>query len=1024
MAARKKTKNAVVRRSLTLWAALWLAHAGGADAAISALTGPATLVGGNPGGWDAKTLGNHRALVRVAVQADAVWARVPWHRRDAAPQKKAVVVIEERSGRRVPNALPIEVRGAYGDIVFEAQNPGDYGVYFMPYSLQGTSYPQAKYHAPTNSADPAWLARNRLDGDAKLLLEKDALPRAAFVALQAIDDFNAFTPMESAASMEETAHLLAAHPDKPFLLFPEDRTRPIRMTDHLPLHWVEEGPRPVFAGEVARGEFYAFQLGLYAATADLSGIAVTFSDLAGDNSGGTILASALRCFNLGGVNWDGAALTKTVSVAKGTVQPLWCGVQIPRDAKAQTYRGTVHVKAAGVVEQKVELALTVTRQELANSGDDEPWRQSRLRWLDSTLDLDDGLVRPFTPIRATNETLDILGRRMTLEPSGLPASIISFFSPEVTGIEETPRPLLAAPMILTGEDATGQRLRWKPDPAPAIVRKDGIATWKGSSKAGPLVMEVSGSLEFDGFARFKVTVSAGSEAEFRDLRLEIPLLAKAVPYLMGLGRKGGFRPVTLDWTWGKEKNQDSLWLGDASVGLQIKLKGENYERPLLTNFYQDQPLNMPPAWFNGGRGGISIRSGEAAVIVTCFGGPRTLKAGEKLHFDFELLLTPFRPINPQAQWSTRYFHHYEPPDAVLRTGANVVNVHHANEANPYINYPFLHTAELKSYVNEAHGKGLKVKIYDTIRELSNHAAELFALRSLGAEVFAKGSGGGSPWLQEHFGGSYIPAWCVPKWQDAAIINKGSSRWANYYIQGLDWLVRNAAIDGLYLDDLAFDRTTMKRIRKVLDRSRAGSLIDFHSANLFNPRDGFGNSANVYLEHLPYVDRLWFGEYFDPNSPPEFWLIEMSGIPYGLMGEMLQDGGNRWRGMLYGMTARLPYDGNDPSPIWKVWDDFKIQESRMYGYWSPRCPVKTDRKEVLATVYAGQGRSLIALASWGAEDTPIGLTLDWPALGIDPAKARLTAPPIRDYQAAATFDPATPIPVPRGKGWLLMLETRE
>lgn len=50
----------------------------------------------------------------------------------------------------------------------------------------------------------------------------------------------------------------------------------------------------------------------------------------------------------------------------------------------------------------------------------------------------------------------------------------------------------------------------------------------------------------------------------------------------------------------------------------------------------------------------------------------------------------------------------------------------------------------------------------------------------------------------------------------------------------------------------------------------------------------------------------FGEYFDKDSPPDFWLVEMSGIPYGLMGEMLQDGGNQYRGMLYGMTARLPW----------------------------------------------------------------------------------------------------------------------
>jgi hypothetical protein len=213
---------------------------------------------------------------------------------------------------------------------------------------------------------------------------------------------------------------------------------------------------------------------------------------------------------------------------------------------------------------------------------------------------------------------------------------------------------------------------------------------------------------------------------------------------------------------------------------------------------------------------------------------------------------------------------------------------------------------------------------------------------------------------------------------------------------------------------------MKRVRKVLDRGRPAAVIDLHSANQYNPRDGFTNSANLYLEHFPYLNRLWFGEYFDPESPPDFWFIEMSGIPYGLMGEMLQNGGNRWRGMLYGMTSRMPYDGNDPSPVWKAWDEFRIQESDMIGYWSPRCPVKTDHKEVLATAYVRRGATLISLASWAQGDVDIRLSVDWRALGIDPSKAMLTAPAMEGFQPAAQFKPMDPIPIAKGKGWLLII----
>ena len=51
---------------------------------------------------------------------------------------------------------------------------------------------------------------------------------------------------------------------------------------------------------------------------------------------------------------------------------------------------------------------------------------------------------------------------------------------------------------------------------------------------------------------------------------------------------------------------------------------------------------------------------------------------------------------------------------------------------------------MKQYVDESHAKGYKVKIYYTVRELTNHAPELFALKSLGHEIFSPGKGGAMP----------------------------------------------------------------------------------------------------------------------------------------------------------------------------------------------------------------------------------------------------------------------------------------
>jgi hypothetical protein len=596
--------------------------------------------------------------------------------------------------------------------------------------------------------------------------------------------------------------------------------------------------------------------------------------------------------------------------------------------------------------------------------------------------------------------------------------IRSFFAPEMTRLSSAPRDVLAAPMSLTIKDEGGTVLKWD-GPKPAIVKKAaGAVAWESRSRTGDITMTCRAEMEFDGYVDLKLEVRADKNIPLSDIALDVSIAKDAAKYMMGLGFKGGSRPAEFSWAWDRMKNQDALWIGDVNAGLQVGLRADNYSRPLNTNFYLSKPLNMPPSWYNDGRGTITVRETDGAVALRASSGPRTLRAGEALHFDVTLLLTPFKTIDPAVHFVQRYYHAFKPLDEIAVTGANTINIHHANAINPFINYPFLRPKEMKGYIDAAHERGFKVKIYDTVRELSNRAAELFALRSLGHEIFSPGPGGGFSWLQEHLGGDYIAAWFVPELQDAAVINSGMSRWHNYYIEGLDWLAKNVGIDGLYLDDVAFDRTTMKRVRKVLDRNRPGALIDLHSANQFNPRDGFASSANLYLEHFPFLNRLWFGEYFDYDSAPGYWLVEVSGIPFGLMGEMLQDGGNPWRGMLFGMTSRLPWAG-DPRPLWKAWDVFGIRDSEMIGFWVERSPVKTGRSDVLATAYVKKGQALISIASWAKDPVAVRLGIDWRRLGIDPAKAKLTALPIESFQDAAVFKPGDAISIMPGKGWLLI-----
>jgi len=240
------------------------------------------------------------------------------------------------------------------------------------------------------------------------------------------------------------------------------------------------------------------------------------------------------------------------------------------------------------------------------------------------------------------------------------------------------------------------------------------------------------------------------------------------------------------------------------------------------------------------------------------------------------------------------------------------------------------------------------------------------------------------------------------------------------LEGLGWLLKNVQIDGLYLDGIGYDRVVMQRVRKVMQRSRPGALIDFHSGNHYYPEYNFGSPAVQYMEHFPYIDSLWFGEGYNYDESPDYWFVEVSGIPFGLYGEMLQGGGNPWRGMVYGMTNRLGWGGS-PVPLWKIWDEFSIRDAKMIGYWDKGCPVKTECKEVLATAYCKKREALISIASWASDPVECRLGVDWKELRIKPDKAVITAPPIENFQEGREFDLAEPVPVQPGRGWLLWIK---
>jgi hypothetical protein len=128
-------------------------------------------------------------------------------------------------------------------------------------------------------------------------------------------------------------------------------------------------------------------------------------------------------------------------------------------------------------------------------------------------------------------------------------------------------------------------------------------------------------------------------------------------------------------------------------------------------------------------------------------------------------------------------------------------------------------------------------------------------------------------------------------------------------------------------------------------------------------------------------------------------------------------------MIYGMTARLPWDSDkfkaNPKPMWKTWDEFGIGGAKMIGYWDKACPVRANNPNVLATAYVRPDRTMIAIASWDPKPADVKLAIDWKALGLEESTTKLHAPAIKDFQEEKTFTPSDTIPVQPTQGWILI-----
>ena len=72
-------------------------------------------------------------------------------------------------------------------------------------------------------------------------------------------------------------------------------------------------------------------------------------------------------------------------------------------------------------------------------------------------------------------------------------------------------------------------------------------------------------------------------------------------------------------------------------------------------------LHHPASWYNNDKGGFRIDKGPDEAKAVVYSGEREMKTGEKIEFEWSMLITPVKKINYRSQFTDRYYHNGENP---------------------------------------------------------------------------------------------------------------------------------------------------------------------------------------------------------------------------------------------------------------------------------------------------------------------------------------------------------------------------
>ena len=623
-------------------------------------------------------------------------------------------------------------------------------------------------------------------------------------------------------------------------------------------------------------------------------------------------------------------------------------------------------------------------------------------WYNSKAGVSDEVLPPWTPLKVKGTTVSCWGREYRFTDSPFPSQIVS------AGEE-----MLKAP-IAVKVTRNGKVIAWHGGTIKVVESKPHVVILRSEADSEVLSLSAETAIEYDGMVNVDCTFTPKRPVSVDGLVVAIPLkqerslyfnspwatrFSDALKYAGHIDRDG--------WEW-KHAFVPSLNLRDNERGLDWACESDEgwkpYDRPDTLRVYR-----------KGDRVTLEVRVLRRAMLrkplkVSMILEATPVRPFPKGYRKFNIIHFEGGPTQDGLTWDIPGFGRTAYPirgiERAAEMGARTLIFHELWSHGFGRPLPY-RPKEFKKVVQYAHHLGMKVLVYygagfwADSPEYRTYQWDWDVLPRKGEVEGAKQAAPGRKDMM------YIG--CCPR----------GGQYLNYLAHGLRKLIVEYDIDGIYIDGgEAFpcanlrhgcgyaDRTTgkerptwrvlasrvlRKRLYTALHESGKEVLIDQHMP--------YGQTAPIHAFTTTYLA----GEPLAHSIPPDYrlplaWMRqEFAGVQFGAPAEILVYNNNLIQkymaaALIHGAYLRVLTSDylylpgadivNAMSQVWKLADNFGIEDAKWLPYWKNAGLVRVSPDVVKVSLYQRPDKGiLLFVGNTSSEDSDATIELDARALGL-------------------------------------------